>query len=63
MAGGIGGRRDVMMLLASGIVQRMQIEKRLLEGCRRLAGKGFLNSPADSFSMRIPGTMEMILAS
>jgi ribulose-5-phosphate 4-epimerase/fuculose-1-phosphate aldolase len=41
----------------------MQIEKRLLEGCRRLAGKGFLNTPADSFSMRIPGKMEMILAS
>jgi ribulose-5-phosphate 4-epimerase/fuculose-1-phosphate aldolase len=41
----------------------MQIEKRLLEGCRRLVVKGFLNSPADSFSMRIPGTMEMILAS
>ena len=41
----------------------MQIETRLLEGCRRLAGKGFFNSPADGFSMRIPGKMEMILAS
>jgi ribulose-5-phosphate 4-epimerase/fuculose-1-phosphate aldolase len=41
----------------------MQIETRLLEACRRLAGKGFFNSPADSFSMRIPGKMEMILAS
>ncbi|MGA3160734.1 MAG: class II aldolase/adducin family protein [Terracidiphilus sp.] len=40
----------------------MQIETRLLEACHRLAGKGFLNSPADSFSMRIPGKMEMILA-
>jgi ribulose-5-phosphate 4-epimerase/fuculose-1-phosphate aldolase len=41
----------------------MQIETQLLEGCRRLAGKGFLNTPADSFSMRIPGKMEMILIS
>jgi ribulose-5-phosphate 4-epimerase/fuculose-1-phosphate aldolase len=41
----------------------MQIETRLLEACRRLAGKGFFNTPADSFSMRIPGKMEMILAS
>jgi ribulose-5-phosphate 4-epimerase/fuculose-1-phosphate aldolase len=44
-------------------VQPIQIETRLLEACRRLAGKGFLNSPADSFSLRIPGKMEMILAS
>jgi len=39
----------------------MQIKEQLLEGCRRLAGKGFLNCPADSFSLRIPGQMEMIL--
>jgi hypothetical protein len=45
------------------IVQRMQIEQQLLEGCRRLAAKGFLNTPADSFSMRVPGRTEMILAS
>lgn len=51
------------MFKPGDIVQRMQIEKQLLEGCRRLAGKGFLNSPADSFSLRIPGKMEMILAS
>jgi ribulose-5-phosphate 4-epimerase/fuculose-1-phosphate aldolase len=42
---------------------RTQIETRLLEGCWRLAMKGFFNTPANSFSMRIPGTMEMILAS
>jgi ribulose-5-phosphate 4-epimerase/fuculose-1-phosphate aldolase len=41
----------------------MQLETRLLEACRRLAGKGFLNSPADSFSLRIPGKTEMVLAS
>ncbi len=34
----------------------------MLEGCRRLAGKGFFNTPGDSFSMRIPGSTEMILA-
>ena len=39
----------------------MQIEQQLLEGCRRLAAKGFLNTPADSFSMRVPGSMDMIL--
>jgi ribulose-5-phosphate 4-epimerase/fuculose-1-phosphate aldolase len=44
------------------IVQRMQIEQQLLEGCRRLAAKGFLNTPADSFSIRVPGSVEMILA-
>jgi len=44
-------------------VQRAQIEMQLLEGCRRLARKGFLNTAADSFSMRIPASMEMILAS
>jgi len=44
-------------------VQRTQIEAELLEGCRRLAGKGFLNTPSDSFSMRAPGSTEMIFAS
>jgi ribulose-5-phosphate 4-epimerase/fuculose-1-phosphate aldolase len=44
-------------------VQRTQIEAQLLEGCRRLAAKGFLNTLADSFSMRVPGSMDMILAS
>jgi len=41
----------------------MQIEAQVLEAFRRLAGKGFFNTPADSFSMRIPGSTEMILAS
>jgi len=44
-------------------VERTRIETQLLEGCRRLASKGFFNTPANSFSMRIPGTMEMILTS
>jgi hypothetical protein len=39
-----------------------QMEKQLLDGCRRLARRGLFNGPADSFSMRIPGSMEMILA-
>lgn len=42
-------------------MQRAQIETQCLEACRRLAGKGFLNNPGDSFSMRIPGSMDMIL--
>jgi ribulose-5-phosphate 4-epimerase/fuculose-1-phosphate aldolase len=44
-------------------VQRAQIETQLLEGCQRLAAKGFFRDPADSFSMRVPGSMKMILAS
>ena len=44
-------------------MQRTQIEAKLLEGCRRLAGKGFLKTPAGSFSMRVPGSTEMIFAS
>jgi ribulose-5-phosphate 4-epimerase/fuculose-1-phosphate aldolase len=40
----------------------MQIEKLLIDGCRRLAEKGFLNSPADSVSMRAPGEKKLILA-
>jgi ribulose-5-phosphate 4-epimerase/fuculose-1-phosphate aldolase len=44
-------------------VQLAQIETQFLEACRRLAGKEFLNTPEDSFSMRIPGNMEMILTS
>jgi ribulose-5-phosphate 4-epimerase/fuculose-1-phosphate aldolase len=44
-------------------VRRTQIEAQVLDGCRRLAGKGFFNTPADGFSMRIPGSMEMILTS
>jgi ribulose-5-phosphate 4-epimerase/fuculose-1-phosphate aldolase len=41
---------------------RSQIEAQLLEGCRRLAGKGLFCSPTNSFSARIPGGTEMILA-
>jgi ribulose-5-phosphate 4-epimerase/fuculose-1-phosphate aldolase len=37
------------------------MNEQLLEGCRRLAAKGLFNSPSDSFSLRIPGQMEMIL--
>jgi ribulose-5-phosphate 4-epimerase/fuculose-1-phosphate aldolase len=44
-------------------VQRAQIETQFLEACRRFAGRGFFNAPADSFSMRIPGNTEMILTS
>lgn len=44
-------------------MQRGQIETQLLEGCRRLAGKGFFHTPKDSFSMRIPGHTKMILIS
>ena len=40
---------------------QIQIKEQLLEGCRRLAAKGLLNSPEDSFSLRIPGQMEMVL--
>ena len=38
-----------------------QFKEELLEGCLRLARKGFLNSPADSFSLRVPGERKMIL--
>jgi ribulose-5-phosphate 4-epimerase/fuculose-1-phosphate aldolase len=34
----------------------------VIEGCRRLARKGFLNSPEDSFSIRIPGEAKILLA-
>ncbi len=44
-------------------MQPTQIEAQLLAGCRRLASKGFLNTPADSFSLRVPGSAEMIIAS
>ncbi len=44
-------------------MQQTQIEAKLLEGCRRLARKGFLNTPSDSFSLRVPGSAEMIIAS
>ena len=44
-------------------MQRAQIETQCLEACWRLAGKGFLHTSGDSFSMRIPGSMEMILVS
>lgn len=37
-----------------------QIEAQLVQACRRLAGKGFLKTPEDSCSMRVPGRPEMI---
>lgn len=43
-------------------MQRSQLEPYFVDGCRRLARKGFFTSPADSFSMRIPGRTEMTLA-
>jgi len=43
-------------------MQRSQLESEFVDGCRRLARKGLLSSPADSFSMQIPGRAEMILA-
>jgi len=39
----------------------MEYRSRLLDACRRLTGKGFLHGTADSFSVRIPGTEEMLL--
>ena len=44
-------------------MQISQIELQFLDGCRRLAAKSFLNTSADSFSMRIPGRTKMLLAS
>lgn len=44
-------------------MERLLIESQFVDACRRLARKGFLISPADSFSMRIPGHTEMMLAS
>jgi ribulose-5-phosphate 4-epimerase/fuculose-1-phosphate aldolase len=44
-------------------VQQEQIKKQLLAGSRRLASRGFLNTPADTFSLRIPGQTEMMLIS
>ena len=38
------------------------MQSQLIDGCRRLARKGFLNSREDSFSVRIPGHAEMMLA-
>ena len=43
-------------------MHRSQLEPEFIDGCRRLARKGFFRSSADSFSMRIPGRPEMILA-
>lgn len=44
-------------------MQLSEIESQFLDGCWRLAAKSFLNTPADSFSMRIPGRTQMLLAS
>ena len=43
-------------------MQRSELEAQFADGCRRLAEKGFLNDAADSMSVRIPGTTEMMLA-
>jgi ribulose-5-phosphate 4-epimerase/fuculose-1-phosphate aldolase len=43
-------------------VKQAHIEAELLMGCRRLSTKGFLNTPSDSFSLRVPGNREMIFA-
>jgi hypothetical protein len=44
-------------------VPSISIRAQLLDGCQRLAAKDFLNSPADSFSLRMPGQMKMMLIS
>ncbi len=44
-------------------MRRAQFEIEFLDACRRLACKGFLHTPEDSFSVRIPGSMEVILVS
>jgi ribulose-5-phosphate 4-epimerase/fuculose-1-phosphate aldolase len=41
-------------------VLQAKVESQLVEGCRRLARKGFLNDRLDSVSARIPGTTEML---
>ena len=38
------------------------LEQQVLDGCRRLAAKGILNSVCDNISIRIPGTAQMIIA-
>lgn len=43
-------------------MQRYELEAQLMEGCRRLADRGFLNLPSDSVSIRVPGNAEMFLA-
>ena len=44
-------------------MQLSQIKIELLEGCNRLASKGFLHTAADSFSLRVPGKTAMVLVS
>lgn len=44
-------------------MQLSRIDLQFLEGCWRLAAKSLLNTPADSFSMRIPGQTKMLFAS
>ena len=44
------------------VVPSLQMQSQLIDGCRRLARKGFLNSPEDSFSVRIPGSGDFLLA-
>jgi ribulose-5-phosphate 4-epimerase/fuculose-1-phosphate aldolase len=42
-------------------VQPFDRETQLLKACRRLTEKGLLALPSDSISIRIPGTVEMLL--
>ena len=42
-------------------MHRSEHEAQFVDGCRRLAEKGFLNDASDSMSARIPGTTEMML--
>lgn len=44
-------------------MQLTEPKNQILEACERLAHKGFLNTFADSFSFRIPGSTEMLLVS
>jgi ribulose-5-phosphate 4-epimerase/fuculose-1-phosphate aldolase len=44
-------------------VHQPELESQLSAGFRRLADKGYFNSPSSSLSVRIPGTGDMLLAS
>jgi Class II Aldolase and Adducin N-terminal domain len=44
------------------LLERSELEGQLLDGWCRLAHKGLLNISSDSFSVRIPGASEMLLA-
>ncbi|WP_158788960.1 class II aldolase/adducin family protein [Granulicella sp. L46] len=44
-------------------MQLTQMKNDLVEGCDRLASKGFLHTSYDSFSLRVPGKTAMVLVS